>query len=235
MSYHLYEILLESSQMWVKIQSPCISVEQAKAYFGARFGGENPNPPVPVHPYRTLEIPVTLSECTEDIANWDSVKDSFPQGWDEYKFSLVGDPYPWCETLADGCDCHGSEDGLSSAYCSDLGLLEEADKRASKSPNVRYAENLKKWEATAAARESTPAKGPPYRDAVVRLAESILPMEQDPDRLIIVAVTDRKDPRGRGVLVTVRRNPTDGLHEVPVTYYSTWAGCLELIDDRMNS
>ena len=66
------------------------------------------------------------------------------------------------------------------------------------------------------------------------MAESILPQESDPDRLIVVVVTDRKDPRGKGVLVTVRRNPIKGIHEVPVTYYSTWAGCLEIIDDRMN-
>ena len=61
MSYHLFEILLESSQMWMKIQSPCVSAEQAMAYFGARFGGEDPDPPVPVRPYRTFEIPSMLS------------------------------------------------------------------------------------------------------------------------------------------------------------------------------
>ena len=234
MSYHLYEILLESSQLWVKIQSPCVSVEQAKAYFGARFGGEDPNPPVPVRPYRTFDIPVLLSECTDHIANWDSVKDSFPPGWDKHEFRPVGEPYPWCDALVEGCDCHGSEDELSSAYCSAFGLLEDVEKRECKSPNIRYTENLRKWEERAAARGSSSGEAPPYRDAVVRMAESILPAEPDPDRLIIVAVTDRKNPRGKGVLITVRRNPRHGLHEVPVTYYLTWADCLKLIDDRMN-
>ena len=234
MSYHLYEILLESSQMWVKIQAPCESVEQAIAYFGIRFGGEDPDSPVPVRPYRTFDVPTMLSECTESMANWDSVKESFPPGWDEREFRLVGDPYPWCETLADGCDCHGSEDELSSAYCSDFGLPGEVEKRASKSPNLRYAENLGRWEERAAARESSSGEQPPYRDAVVRMAESILPAVPDPDRLIIVVVTDRKNPRGGGVLITVRRNPRDALHEVPVTYYSSWVDCLEVIDDRMN-
>ena len=234
MSYHLYEILLESSQMWVKVQSPCVSVEQAMAYFGIWFGGEDPDPPVPMHPYRTFDMPTVLSECIASIANWDSIKDSFPPDWDQREFRLVGEPYPWCETLADACDCHGSEDELSSAYCSDFGLAGEVGKRASKSPNVRYAENLKRWEERAAARESGSEEQPPYRDAVVRMAESILPGEADPDRLIMVVVTDRKDPRGSGVLITVQRNPRVGLHEVPVTYYSTWAGCLELIDERMN-
>ena len=234
MSNHLYEILLESVQMWVKIQAPCVSVEQARAYFGIRFGGEDHDPSVPVHPYRTFDIPTMLSECTESIVNWDSVKESFPPGWDGHEFRLVGEPYPWCETLADGCDCQGSEDELSSAYCSDFGLLGDVQKRASKSPNVRYAENLVRWEEAAAARERNSGEQPPYRDAVVHMAESILPAEPDPDRLIVVVVTDRKNPRGRGVLITVQRNPADGLHEVPVTYYSMWANCLELIDDRMN-
>lgn len=108
------------------------------------------------------------------------------------------------------------------------------EKRASKSPNVRYAESLRKWEERATAMERNSGEQPPYRDAAIRMAESILPSEPDPDRLIIVVVTDRKNPRGGGVLVTVRRNPKDGLHEVPVTYYSAWTNCLEVIEDRMN-
>ena len=108
-------------------------------------------------------------------------------------FRLVGEPYPWCEILADGCDCHGSEDELSAAYCSDFGLVVEAQQRAGRSPNVRYAENLRKWVERAAERERNSGQQPPYRDAVVRMAESILPAEPDPDRLIIVVVTDRKE------------------------------------------
>ena len=44
----------------------------------------------------------------------------------------------------------------------------------------------------------------------------------------------RKHPRGGGVVITLQRNPTNGLHEVPVTYYSAWENCLEVLDDRMN-
>ena len=220
--------------MWMKIQSPCLSVEQAMACFGAVFGGEDPDPSVPVRPYRTFDIPFMLSECTENIANWDSVRDSLPQGWDEHEFRLVGQPYPWCQTLAEGCECHGSEDELSAAYSSDFGLAGDVEQRASKSPNVRYAENLKQWEERAAAKERSSREQPPYRDAVIRMAESILPAEPDPDRLIMVVVTDRKHPRGRGVVITLQRNPTNGLHEVPVTYYSAWKNCLEVLEDRMN-
>ena len=158
MSYHLYEITLASSQMWVKIQSPCASKAQAEAYFGCRFGGIDPDPPVPVHPDRTFDTPAKLSECTESIANWDSVKDSFPPGWDVHEFSLVGEPYPWCETLADGCNCHGPEGRLSDAYCSDFGLLEEVEKRESKSPNIRYTEIQREWVERAEAKEKKSRK-----------------------------------------------------------------------------
>ena len=80
MSYHLYGILLESSQMWVKIQAPCESVEQAIAYFGIRFGGEDPDSPVPVRPYRTFDVPTMLSECTESMAQLGFCQRLLPSG-----------------------------------------------------------------------------------------------------------------------------------------------------------
>ena len=150
----------------------------------AFFGGEDPDPPVPVRPYRAFDIPFLLLECAESIPNWNSVRDSLPTGWDEHKFRLVRKPCVWCEALAGGCDCHGTEDELSAAYWSDFGLAGDVEQRASKFPNVRYAENLKQWEERAAAMERNSGEQPPYRDAVIRLAESILPAEPDPDRLI---------------------------------------------------
>ena len=127
-----------------------------------------------------------------------------------------------------------SSSSLSTHQYKPDGLLAgDVEQRASKSPNVRYAENLKQWEERAAARERSSGEQPPYRDAVIRMAESILPAEPDPDRLIVVVVTDRKNPRGGGVVITLQRNPTDGLHEVPVTYYSAWENCLEVLEDRM--
>ena len=123
----------------------------------------------PVRPHRTFDIPSKLSECAESIANWDSILDSLPSGWDDHEFRLVGEPYPWCETLANGCNCHGSEDELSAAYCSDFGLAGDTEQRASKSPNVRYVENLKGWEERATARErklgrraTVPRRGYPH-------------------------------------------------------------------------
>ena len=236
MSYHLYEILLESSQMWVKIQSPCVSVEQAMAYFGVRFGGEDPDPSVPVRPYRTFDIfrPCFRSAPKASLTGMQSgtpflrVGMSTSSGCSENPTLGVR---PW-QTVVTATD---QRTNSAAAYCSDFGLAADVEQRASKSPNVRYAENLKQWEERAVARERSSGEQPPYRDAVIRMAESILPTEPDPDRLIIVVVTDRKDPRGRGVLITVRRNPSDGLHEVPVTHYLRWENCLEAIEDRMNS
>ena len=92
MSYHLYEILLESSQMWVKIQAPCVSVEQAMAYFGGRFGGEDPDYPVPVRPRRTFNMPTKLSKCIESIANWESVKTPSPRAGMSMSSDWLGNP-----------------------------------------------------------------------------------------------------------------------------------------------
>lgn len=134
---HLYEVALESPQMWVKFQASCESLEQAMAFFQSRLGGEDPEPPVPVYPYLTFKIPTKLSGRTQDIANWDSIKDHLPDGWDDNVFRLSEGPYPWCETLSDDCDCFGSQGRQDVVHCSGFGLLEEMDKRASRSQNIR--------------------------------------------------------------------------------------------------
>ena len=142
--YHLYEIVFESPQMWLKIQASCRSEEQATAFFEFRFGG---NAPDPLRPHLrdvlfSFLVPRKLSECTDHIFNWDAIKDRLPTGWDDQEFRVVGSPYPWCETLLDDCDCHGAKGRLDAAYCSDFGLQDETAKRASKSPNIRHFEYL---------------------------------------------------------------------------------------------
>ena len=142
--HHLYEIVLESNQLWIKFQASCSSYEQAWAFLGSRLGGEDPDSPVPEYPYLTLEIPTKLSERVGDIANWASIEDSLPDGWDEHEFQLADGPYPWCESLSDECDCHGGKGRLDAVFCSEFGLLSETAKRASKSPNVRHFEYLQR-------------------------------------------------------------------------------------------
>ena len=50
--HHLYEIVLESHQMWIKFQASCSSSEQALAFLEHHLGGEDPDPPVPVCQWR---------------------------------------------------------------------------------------------------------------------------------------------------------------------------------------
>ena len=66
-----------------------------------------------------------------------------PTGWDAQEFRVVDGPYPWCDTLSEDCDCHGKKGRLDATYCSSFGSHYESAKRASKSPNVRHAENVK--------------------------------------------------------------------------------------------
>ncbi len=137
--YHLYEIVFESPQMWLKIQASCESEEQATAFLEYRFGGNDPNPLRPDLRFVSFSFRVSrkLSECSDHIFNWEAIKDRLPTGWDDQEFRLAEGPYPWCETLSDECDCFGARGRLDSAYCSDFGLLEETDKRASRSQNTR--------------------------------------------------------------------------------------------------
>ena len=139
---HLYEIVLESPHMWLKIQASCSSEDQARAFFESRFGGSAPEPDRPHlrHVLFSFLVPRKISECSHHIFNWDFIKDRLPIGWDDHEFHLVGAPYPWCDTLSDDCDCHGSDGRLDAPYCSDFGLREDTDRLAGKSPNTRHLE-----------------------------------------------------------------------------------------------
>ena len=77
---------------------------------------------------------------------------------DDYEFHIVGTPYPWCETLSDDCDCHGSKGRLDAAYCSDFGLHDETDKRESKSENVRYLNYIQGMEDIIVRRDESQRK-----------------------------------------------------------------------------
>ena len=148
--YHLYEIVLESPQMWLKLQASCFSEEQATAFFAYRFGGSDPDPLRPDLRYVSFSfrVPRKLSECTDHIFNWEDMKDRLPTGWGDQEFRLAKGPYPWCETLSDDCGCRGAKGRLDAAYCSDLGLPDETAKRASRSPNTRHFENLQQMRRT---------------------------------------------------------------------------------------
>ena len=136
---HLYEIVLESPLMWLKVQASCSSEEQARAFFEHRFGGNAPDPHRPdlSNVSFSFLVPRKMSECSGHIFNWEAIKDRLPSGWDNHEFRLAEGPYPWCETLSDDCECFGAMGRLDATYCSDFGLLTDIDRRAGRSQNIR--------------------------------------------------------------------------------------------------
>ena len=148
--YHLYEVVFESPSMWMKVQTSGDPERDRPAYpmLQARFGGttEDRSEPSFSHPCR-------LSERVEYIFNWDEVKCSLPTGWEDHEFRLAEGPYAWCDTLPDGCGCHAGKGRLDVTYCSDFGLPEETDRRASKSKNAWYPNYIRSLERSVANRE----------------------------------------------------------------------------------
>ena len=151
--WHLYEVIISNSLMWMKIQASCQSSEQAMEFFEAWFGGEDPNPPQPVYPWHSFSIPTKLSQRSDRITNWASIVSDLPPGWDDDEFRLADGPYPWCEMLSDDCDCHGSKGGLDAAFCSDFGTHDETQKRTRKSQNARRLNYIREVEEIIARRD----------------------------------------------------------------------------------
>ena len=148
--WHLYELVISNSRVWLKVQASCESTEQAGAFFEARFTGTS----------HTVDdrLSVTsfkLGDRSQYVANWVSIVGGLPAGWDDDEFQIEGSPYPWCETLSDDCDCHGAKGSLDAVYCSDFGLHDETDKRASKCQNVRYLNYIQTMEDTIARRDES--------------------------------------------------------------------------------
>ena len=143
---HLYETILESPVMWVKIQASCESHWQANAMLEARFGGTTNASPGPGYLPQSFSVPIRLSECAEWVMNWNSIKHQLPDGWDDHEFRLVEGPYPWCESLSDGCVCYGTRGRLDATYVSDLGLHDEEGRRNRKSQNARVLHHNKEAE-----------------------------------------------------------------------------------------
>ena len=80
MEYHLYEIVLESPGMWVKIQASCKSHSQAKGMLEACFGGINNTSPDLGNLANSFSVPIRLSECAEWIMNWNPIEHRLPMG-----------------------------------------------------------------------------------------------------------------------------------------------------------
>ena len=184
-AWHLYEVVISNSQVWLKVQASCSSSEQSAAFFESRFSGTD---------YTTVDghrpvTPFRLSQRSDDVANWVSIVDRLPAGWNDDEFHIVETPYPWCDTLSPDCDCHGSKGRLDLAYCSDFGLHDETDKQASKSQNVRHLNYIQTMEETIARRDESRRKerlqrehrSPPQDAAPV----GAKPAERDPDQRVL--------------------------------------------------
>ena len=236
--YHLYEAIFESPRMWLKIQASCESQDQAMAFFGSRFGTEVPSANFPEY---SLSGPFRLSERSEWVGNWETIRDHLPDGWDDHEFRLVEGPGPWCETLSDDCVCHGTEGRLDAAYCSDLGLREDTTRRAGKTQNVRHfgwwRQSMERSDANLERYDEERLQS--YQAAIVHMVRSAedLEQEQDSDCLYLVIRVDRKNPRGEGTLTTVQRDlmdPTGNSHRTSISRYPDWEVCLGIMDGLMD-
>ena len=84
-SWHLYEVLISNSRTWLKVQASCSSSEQAAAVFESRFSGTD----YIVGGDRSV-TPFKLSQRSHYIANWASISERLPAGWDDDEFQIVG-------------------------------------------------------------------------------------------------------------------------------------------------
>ena len=138
---HVYEMVVSNDRMWFKLQAPCWSSRQAAGYFEWRFNG---TPYMTVDGHRPIS-PFRLSDCSNHIANWGSIMEGLPQEWDEKEYRIQQHPYPWCETLSEGCDCHANI-GKWEIVCSDYGAEHDTDRKRAKTPNTCYDTHIREME-----------------------------------------------------------------------------------------
>ena len=149
--HHLYEMVISNGRMWFKLQASCWSSRQAAVFLEYRFNGT----PDVIADDHTPVTPFRLSDCSSQLANWESIVDRLPKEWNDGEYRIKRYPYPWCDTLSDDCDCHGAKGRLDVVYCSDFGLHDETDKRASKSQNIRHQHNIKTLEEIISSRDES--------------------------------------------------------------------------------
>ena len=150
-SWHLYEAVIGNARVWLKLQASCPATEPA-ALFEYRFTGADYTP---ADGHRPL-TPFRLSERSRYIANWSSIVESLPAGWDDEEYRIIETAYPWCETLADGCDCHGTKGRLDVVHCSDFGVVNQRQERSGKTRNIRYEYYIQEMEQRIAHRDEPP-------------------------------------------------------------------------------
>ena len=149
--HHLYEAVIGNGAVWLKLQASCWSSRQAAMFFESRFNGTQ---------YTTAEgrspvTPFRLSARAGDIANWELIEGSLPEGWDEKDYAIERAPYAWCPTRAKGCDCGGEKGRLDEVVCAGFGLQGEMGKRASRTENARERYRIRTMERTIERRDES--------------------------------------------------------------------------------
>ena len=99
--WHLHEVVIGNPRVWLKVQSSCRSTKQEAAFFEARFNGTDYITADGLRPVASFR----LAERSHNLANWESIVDRLPAGWDDDEFRIEGYSCAWCETLSDDCDC----------------------------------------------------------------------------------------------------------------------------------
>ena len=140
-AWHLYETVIGNGRVWLKLQASCPSTGPA-APFEYRFTGAN----YTLADGRRPVTPFKLLERSHYIANWSSIVQSLPAGWGDEQYRIIETAYPWCETLADGCNCHGTKGRLDIVLCSDFGMVDQKKKGLAKTRNVRYENYIREME-----------------------------------------------------------------------------------------
>ena len=204
-AWHLYEAVIGNSRLWFKLQASCSS-EAPAALFEYRFTGAEYTPADGDRPV----TPFNLSDRCQHIANWSAIVDELPSGWDEEEYRILETAYPWCETLADDCDCHGTKGGLAVAFCSDFGLVDEKDKRTRRTRNVRYENYIREMEERIAERDEQVreerrrrAQGPATRHVIPSESNGPGARQSDPDRTLARALARVNGLVGQGFYCSI--------------------------------
>ena len=112
-----------NSRVWLKLQGSCVSCEQAEAFFGCRFTGTDR-----IVDERVCVTPFRLSERSGHVANWASIVDRLPAGWDDEQFPDCGVALSVVQKPGRrAAIATARKGGLDIIYCSDFGLHEETD------------------------------------------------------------------------------------------------------------
>ena len=139
--HHVYETVVSNGRLWLKLQTRCWSSRQAAAFMEARF---NSTRYITADGHRPV-TPFRLSDCSREIGNWESVEQGLPEDWDEEEYRIERYPYAWCETLSDGCECHG-DSGTSRIVCSDYGEQQDVRRKVSRTGNAWYEDYIRELE-----------------------------------------------------------------------------------------